>query len=415
MMKTSTVLSLLAFASNAHAQNATALAGLAAAFESMGLTSLVSVASTINGTSTGNTLLSNLTSGAPYVVFAPNNDAWSKAPTNVTNNTSILADVFSYHLVPGNFSGDATVYPNVTLGRTLYNDPATVRLEGGKSQVVAWSIRADNKTHVLNQRNDSTVVNVTTFGNLTIFIVDHVLNVPESLDATIPADNASLTGFETLLHSTVATDVFNSSTNQTNNVSWYDAINTGFHGFTLFAPNNSAVSNVNSSLSTLNSTELTDVVENLFINGTTLYSPLLAGSSNYTSAAGESLSFSINATGTYITSGNFSARIIQPDVLLPNGVIHIIDTFLINTANDSSAASSAISSAASAATQTSSQTAAIGFSATQSLGGASGVPSPSGSGSGSSSAALSLTDAAAGKELAVAVAGAVLGALMTVF
>ena len=76
------------------------------------------------------------------------------------------------------------------------------------------------------------------------------------------------------------------------------------------------------------------------INGSTVYSPLLTGQ-NYTSAAGEPLSFALNATGHYVTSGNVTARIVQPDVLLPNGVIHVVDRVLVNTESDAGAASSA--------------------------------------------------------------------------
>ncbi len=78
------------------------------------------------------------------------------------------------------------------------------------------------------------------------------------------------------------------------------------------------------------------------INGSTVYSPLLAGKdANRTSAAGEPLSFVLNATGHYVSSGGATARIVQPDVLLANGVVHVIDGVLLNTASDAAAASSA--------------------------------------------------------------------------
>ena len=76
------------------------------------------------------------------------------------------------------------------------------------------------------------------------------------------------------------------------------------------------------------------------INGSTVYSPSLANG-DITSAAGEPLSFVLNATGHYVTSGNVTARIVQPDVLLPNGVIHVIDRVLVNTDSNPAAASSA--------------------------------------------------------------------------
>lgn len=72
----------------------------------------------------------------------------SNAPSNLTQNA---VDLFSYHVVHGNFSNQSTTYPNTTVGRTFLNDTTWVSLEGNKSQVVAWAIRSDGKVHVLNQ------------------------------------------------------------------------------------------------------------------------------------------------------------------------------------------------------------------------------------------------------------------------
>ena len=71
------------------------------------------------------------------------------------------------------------------------------------------------------------------------------------------------------------------------------------------------------------------------INGTTLYSPLLAGSQNYTSTAGESLSFSLNGTGQYVTLGNTTARLLKTDMLTNSGVVHVVDTLLMTPAQQS--------------------------------------------------------------------------------
>ena len=77
------------------------------------------------------------------------------------------------------------------------------------------------------------------------------------------------------------------------------------------------------------------------INGSTVYSPSFSPSMNLTSAAGEPFSFAQNATGQYVTQGNVTARIVQPDVLLPNGVIHVVDAVFMNVESDAGAASAA--------------------------------------------------------------------------
>ncbi|KAI0327278.1 FAS1 domain-containing protein [Cubamyces sp. BRFM 1775] len=375
---------LLAAAPAALAQD---LTSLLQALNSSGHSRLVSIATQLESTDAGKSVISQLSSGSPFVLFAPTDSAFDSAPSNITSNPNLLADVVAYHIVQGNFTNTDTHYTNTTLGRTLLSDPTYVQLEGNKSQVVAWSIRDDNKTHVLNQRNDSTVTNTTTAGNITIYTIDHVLNFPESLSSTIPADNISLTGVETALRS-VQLSTFNSTTNQTSTSSLFDVLNTELHGFTFFAPNTSAIQDATSALSGLqsNTTALQALFQNHIINGTTVYSPLLSGQ-NYTSAAGEPLQFTLNGTGHYVTSGNVTAQIIQPDVLLPNGVIHVIDRVLVNTQTDTGAASSAASSASSAATQSTSATAPIGFSATATLAGPSGSTQSSGSGSHTGNAA----------------------------
>ncbi|KAI0757692.1 FAS1 domain-containing protein [Daedaleopsis nitida] len=325
----------------AFAQDANFLTGLLDALTSSGHTQLVGAAAKLNSSSAGQSVLSQLSSGTPFLVFAPTDQAFGSLPSNVSSNVDALTDVIAYHIVSGNFTGVTSNYPNVSLGHTLLSDPNMVQLEGGQHQVVAWATRADGKVHVLNQLNDSTVTNTTTYQNITINTVDHVLNIPESFADTVPVINASLANIQTALQG-ASVPFFNSSTNQTTTESFFDILNTGLHGFTFFAPNNSAVLSAAPSLATLlsNQTAVLALFQNHLINGSTVYSPQL-DSQNQTSAAGEPIGFSRNATGQYVTSGNVTALIVQPDVLLPNGVIHIIDRVLVNTDTDSAAASSA--------------------------------------------------------------------------
>ncbi|KAI0735975.1 FAS1 domain-containing protein [Earliella scabrosa] len=332
---------LLGLAPIALGQNTTFLAGLLQSLTASGHTQLATTASQLNSSAAGQSVLSQLSSGSPFVLFAPSNQAFQNLSSDVTSDTDVLADIIAYHIVSGNFSGVETNYPNVTLGRSLLSDPRVVQLEGGQHQVVAWARRGDGMIHVLNQLNDSTVTNTTTFGNVTINTVDHVLVIPQSFADTVPTNNASLAGVQTALNA-VSVPFFNATTNQTTTESFFNILNTGLRGFTLFAPNTSAIQTASANLASLasNQTALIALFQNHLINGTTVYSPLLT-SDNQTSAAGESLSFSRNATGQYVTSGNVTALITQPDVLLPNGVIHVIDRVLLNTDSDSGAASSA--------------------------------------------------------------------------
>ena len=64
-------------------------------------------------------------------------------------------------------------------------------------------------------------------------------------------------------------------------------------------------------------------------------------SNTLVTAAGENLTFMSNSSGTYVTSGNITGRIVEPDVLVENGVVQVVDVVLLNEQTDEAAASSA--------------------------------------------------------------------------
>lgn len=105
------------------------------------------------------------------------------------------------------------------------------------------------------------IVNTTSFGNVTVWIVDQLLDLPQDLAATVPAENMSLAGINAVLQN-IHTPLFNGSTNTTANTTLFAALNSGFHGFTFFAPNTSAVAAVQSTLRNFSSTQVQSVLYN---------------------------------------------------------------------------------------------------------------------------------------------------------
>lgn len=171
------------------------------------------------------------------------------------------------------------------------------------------------------------VVNSTSFGNLTINVVDAVIDVPGELTAAISANN--LTSFSSALSSAGLLDTLNH-----------------VHGVTIFAPNDEAFSSIQSNLSsvTSNTTLLQTILRNHVINGTSVYSGeliALGSGKNETTAAGEGLGASFNSSGSFVTNGNVTAKIVTPDIVLWNGVLHIVDHVFFNEESNEAAASSA--------------------------------------------------------------------------
>lgn len=104
----------------------------------------------------------------------------------------------------------------------------------------------------VSNSNDSTVTNTTTYGNVTINVVSSVLSYPASFTNSVPYVNSSLTSLESTL-TNVSVPFYNSSTGSLSNASVLDVVNSGLRGFTLFAPNNSALAAIQNGLATLES------------------------------------------------------------------------------------------------------------------------------------------------------------------
>ncbi|TFK24599.1 Fasciclin-domain-containing protein [Coprinopsis marcescibilis] len=258
--------------------------------------------------------------------------------------------------------------PGSTVGRTTLSSPQFVQLEGNKSQVLAW-VRSspEENFRVLNQKsaqNGSDTVyvrNATQWRNLVIADVTDVFLPPGNITSAINGtDNGQFLNY--LAQAQVPTA---NGTNGTGVEALQQA-----RGFTLFYPNDDSLSgDAQSTLQQLqqNPEQYQSFLENHYINGSTVYGPtLLELASNassggetttYTSDAGQYFSFSSNDTGLFVSAGNdTSAQVVRSDIFVENGVVHLIDRVLYQTANNAAAASSAFFFASSAATNSATDT-----------------------------------------------------------
>ncbi|KIK97589.1 hypothetical protein PAXRUDRAFT_824797 [Paxillus rubicundulus Ve08.2h10] len=331
------------------------LDGLVQTLTTNGLTQLASIATSLNGTAVGQGLLSQLPEGNK-TLFAPTNEALSAVDPATASNDTLLADIFSYHVVSGDFVNETQTYPNVTIGRTLLNDSAFVTLEGGKSQVLAWSKAENGSMIALNQGSNITTVNTTTYNNTEIIIVNSVLIPPPNMTDIFGNASYELTALFSVLQ----------SVSVTNGPSVFSGL-TSARGITLFAPNNGGVQAAESSFPGLesNTTAFAAVISNHIINGTSVYSPGMTGNSSLVSAGGQKFAFSNNATGLFVSvGGSNAAQIVKTNVLASNGVIHVVNGVLVDTNTDPAVASSAYESATSVAAQPVTETGPVGVSAT---------------------------------------------------
>jgi uncharacterized surface protein with fasciclin (FAS1) repeats len=174
---------------------------------------------------------------------------------------------------------------------------------------------------------------MTSYQNLQLYTVSAVLEPPGSISTVLIKENL------TILDTTLSGLSANSTSNSTGTT--LASVLSEAKGFTVFAPNDAALTAAASTISSLPNTSVAVVLGNHYINGSTVYSPAFSASLGLVSASGESLTFITNNTGTFVISGSSTAKIVKSDVLVKNGVVHIIDSVLVNTASNTAAASSA--------------------------------------------------------------------------
>ena len=194
----------------------------------------------------------------------------------------------------------------------------------------------------------------TSYENLNIYVVDTVLDYPGDINSTFKS-NDQLSGFANLARDTDV-PIWDTGNKSNENASVSEVLY-GIRGLTLLVPSNQASSQF--SQFSGNTTQLWDVLRNHIINGTTVYSPSFVNST-YVSAAGQYLHFNSNSSGKFVTSGSTTAQIIQPDVLIKNGVFHIIDRVLPNPEVNEDAAGDAYESATELAGHSSTETGPVG-------------------------------------------------------
>lgn len=274
-------------------------------------------------------LLGSLASGNK-TVFAPSNAAFANVSKSVSSNTTLLTQILSYHILNNTYSANGTMTaPSHTIARSLLNGGGYM-LPGNFSAplVLAKANMSATSFQIVEAASNLTAMGPAVAANLNVYVIDKLIALPPTVASAV---GQLLPALDSVLNSSGLLKPL-------------AAVN----GLTVFAPSNAAIQSVLQAVGMLNMTQLQTLLANHVINGSVAYSTDLA-SSNYTSAAGEPFTFMSNTSGTYVMSSNATAKIIQSDIILSTGVVHVIDAVLVNTMGNPTAAASAASSYAAVA------------------------------------------------------------------
>ncbi|KAF1947847.1 beta-Ig-H3/Fasciclin [Clathrospora elynae] len=261
--------------------------------------------------------LSGLTN---ITILAPSNAAFGEVDnetlSSLTSNQGLLTALLQYHVLNGTYLASAITNSSVFVPSSLTN-PLFTNVTGG--QVVEANSNDGNVTFYSGLLSNSSVTTAdVNFTGGVIHIIDRLLVLPENAADTLSA--ASLTSLRGALN---ATDLV-STVNDTPNI-------------TVFAPSNEAIQDIGSALANLTTQQITDILTyHVVTTGDIGYSSKLKNGTTLKTANGNDLTVTIGDGGIFVNN----ARVVTSDILIANGVLHVIDEVLNPTnqtiASDSS-------------------------------------------------------------------------------
>ncbi|KDQ16524.1 hypothetical protein BOTBODRAFT_173036 [Botryobasidium botryosum FD-172 SS1] len=233
----------------------------------------------------------------------------SFSKSDIPSDFSAMVRTLEYQVALGQISpSNAPVSPSHAVVPSLLSD--NVLLQGGVAQWIVLTRQDDSKVHILNQGKDVFIHESQDIASLdvTINVVDSFLVPPQNLSATLAANN--LTQFQAVLQKAGLLSGLSSQ-----------------RGITVFAPSNAAFAAANATINTLSQAELTTILANHIVNST-VYSPSFE--QLQASATGQAM----HVSGTSVSAGKSSAKLLTTDIGLQNGALHIIDTVFTGKESD---------------------------------------------------------------------------------
>lgn len=256
-------------------------------------------------------LMSSISKMSNVTLLAPSNMAFEAALGSSTasafsaNDTQAITALLEYHVLNGTYS-NFSMMPQFVPTALMSGMYANV----SNGQVVeAIGSNGTNTTFFSGLLSNSTSSNMTNFTSGVIYTIDRFLTLPTNIsDTAVQLNLRSAVG---------ALEVAGLA----------DAVD-ALQNVTCFVPDNAAFQAIGSALATTSKSDLSRILEYHVVNGSVLYSPSIMNGSNVTSMNGLEITITTEMeNGTEVIFVN-SARVLTPNVLVANGVVHVIDNVL---------------------------------------------------------------------------------------
>ncbi|WQF82641.1 Putative FAS1 domain-containing protein [Colletotrichum destructivum] len=244
-------------------------------------------------------------------IIAPSNAAFENIPGTQLNgiwnesDPSIAVPILEYHILQGTVSTSALESGPSVLHSSLLQDPAWTNVTGGQNVMV--NKQPGNVTVFTSSegiRTTQVEADIKFAGGL-IQVVDNLMIPPARLENT--TDSFQLPAFLGALY----TARLLPSLSERKNV-------------TIFAPRNEAFQRVAGSLRDLDEDAVRNILNYHVVTGRILASSDLKNGTNLTTLSRQDLNVIRSGNNLFLNS----AQIVQPDILLANGILHIVDNVL---------------------------------------------------------------------------------------
>ncbi|KAH7139394.1 FAS1 domain-containing protein [Dendryphion nanum] len=252
-------------------------------------------------------LIGALAQANNITILAPSDQAFARIANSsafraLGTNPEALAALLTYHVLNGTYRASDITNTSAFVPTLLQNSSFS-NVTGGQR---VEAVRLGNQTVFysgLLQNSTVTQANLNFTGGV-IHVVDNLLTLPVSVsDTALAAGLTSLRG----------------GLNQTNLTSTVNNL----RDVTIFAPSNQAFQNVGSGLN-IAPQDISNILQYHVINGTVGYSSGLRNGTSLRTVGGKNLTITIRNGTVFVNA----ARVITPNVLVANGVVHVIDQLL---------------------------------------------------------------------------------------
>ena len=245
--------------------------------------------------------------------MAPTNDAFSHYQGWDPKNETMVTNMLLYHILQGTVSTEAIPEGPTTFASTLLTDAAYTNVTGGQ-RVLINKQPGDVIVFTSGAGSRATLVegDIAFRGGL-IQTVDTLMVPPSRLEPTARVAFKDLTAFLAALYAADLIPLFADEPN-----------------VTIFAPRNSAFQLLAGTLTGLPKESLARILRYHIVPNRVLLSPDLKNGTNLTTSAADPAGNPI--LSHVLRAGNNAyidrSQLIQPDILIANGVIHMVDGVL---------------------------------------------------------------------------------------